>query len=138
MHRSRMGEWIKYLTSNQWNCDWLLYEFGKWKYSNKYKYYFFYPNGEKPTVKVSLSLLQQTLKCTWLLKWFWQKRNTIKKKKKKKQNKKSKSIKNTPKLPKMISKRIPVLSCNLFFLSGFSFTNIHESQDCRGRERAFH
>ena len=24
-----------------------------------------------------------------------------------------------------------------FFLSGFSFTNIHESQDCRGRGRAF-
>ena len=23
------------------------------------------------------------------------------------------------------------------FLSGFSFTNIHESQDCRGRGRAF-
>ena len=23
----------------------------------------------------------------------------------------------------------------LFFLSGFSFTNIHESQDCRGRRR---
>ena len=26
----------------------------------------------------------------------------------------------------------------IFFLSGFSFTNIHESQDCRGRGRAFH
>ena len=25
----------------------------------------------------------------------------------------------------------------LFFLSGFSFTNIHESQGCRGRGRAF-
>ena len=25
-----------------------------------------------------------------------------------------------------------------FFLCGFSFTNIHESQDCRGRGRAFH
>ena len=25
----------------------------------------------------------------------------------------------------------------LFFLSGFSFTNIHLSQDCRGRGRAF-
>ena len=25
-----------------------------------------------------------------------------------------------------------------FFLPGFSFTNIHESQDCRGRGRAFH
>ena len=25
----------------------------------------------------------------------------------------------------------------LFFLSGFSFTNIHESQDCRGKGRAF-
>ena len=24
-----------------------------------------------------------------------------------------------------------------FFLSGFSFTTIHESQDCRGRGRAF-
>ena len=24
-----------------------------------------------------------------------------------------------------------------FFLSGFSFTNIHESLDCRGRGRAF-
>ena len=24
-----------------------------------------------------------------------------------------------------------------FFLSGFSFTNIHESQDCRGKRRAF-
>ena len=24
-----------------------------------------------------------------------------------------------------------------FFLSGFSFTNIHNSQDCRGRGRAF-
>ena len=24
-----------------------------------------------------------------------------------------------------------------FFLSGFSFTNIHESQDCRGRGSAF-
>ena len=24
-----------------------------------------------------------------------------------------------------------------FFLSGFSFMNIHESQDCRGRGRAF-
>ena len=28
-----------------------------------------------------------------------------------------------------------VLFC--FFLSGFSFTNIHESQDCREKERAF-
>ena len=26
---------------------------------------------------------------------------------------------------------------NFFFLSGFSFTNIHESQDCRGKGRAF-
>ena len=26
---------------------------------------------------------------------------------------------------------------NFFFLSGFSFTTIHESQDCRGRGRAF-
>ena len=26
---------------------------------------------------------------------------------------------------------------NIFFLSGFSFTNIHKSQDCRGRGRAF-
>ena len=25
----------------------------------------------------------------------------------------------------------------IFFISGFSFTNIHESQDCRGRGRAF-
>ena len=25
----------------------------------------------------------------------------------------------------------------LFFLSGFSFTNIHELQDCRGKGRAF-
>ena len=25
----------------------------------------------------------------------------------------------------------------LFFLSGFSFTNIHESRDCRGKGRAF-
>ena len=25
----------------------------------------------------------------------------------------------------------------LFFLSGFSFTTIHKSQDCRGRGRAF-
>ena len=25
-----------------------------------------------------------------------------------------------------------------FFLSGFCFTNIHESQDCQGRVRAFH
>ena len=24
-----------------------------------------------------------------------------------------------------------------FFLFGFSFTTVHESQDCRGRERAF-
>ena len=28
--------------------------------------------------------------------------------------------------------------CFFFFLCGFSFTNIHESQDCRGRGRAFH
>ena len=28
--------------------------------------------------------------------------------------------------------------CSFFFLSGFSFTNIHESQDCRGMGRAFH
>ena len=26
----------------------------------------------------------------------------------------------------------------IFFLCGFSFTNIHESQDCRGKGRAFH
>ena len=26
---------------------------------------------------------------------------------------------------------------SFFFLSGFSFTNIHESQDCRGRGRVF-
>ena len=26
---------------------------------------------------------------------------------------------------------------DFLFLSGFSFTNIHESQDCRGRGRAF-
>ena len=26
---------------------------------------------------------------------------------------------------------------DFFFLSGFSFTNIHESQDCKGRGRAF-
>ena len=26
---------------------------------------------------------------------------------------------------------------NFFFLSGFSLTNIHESQDCRGRGRVF-
>ena len=25
-----------------------------------------------------------------------------------------------------------------FFLSGFCFTNIHESQDCKGRGKAFH
>ena len=25
----------------------------------------------------------------------------------------------------------------IFFISGFPFTNIHESQDCRGRGRAF-
>ena len=25
-----------------------------------------------------------------------------------------------------------------FFLCGFSFTTIHESQDCRGRGRVFH
>ena len=29
-------------------------------------------------------------------------------------------------------------SFSFFFLSWFSFTNIHESQDCRGGERAFH
>ena len=28
-------------------------------------------------------------------------------------------------------------SVDFFFLSGFSFTDIHESQDCRGRARAF-
>ena len=27
--------------------------------------------------------------------------------------------------------------CCCFFLSGFSFTSIHDSQDCRGRGRAF-
>ena len=33
---------------------------------------------------------------------------------------------------------IPVLFfVFVFSLSGFSFTNIHESQDCRGRRRAF-
>ena len=26
----------------------------------------------------------------------------------------------------------------IFFLSEFCFTNIHESQDCKGRGRAFH
>ena len=26
---------------------------------------------------------------------------------------------------------------NFFFLSGFSFTTVHKSQDCRGRGRAF-
>ena len=30
-----------------------------------------------------------------------------------------------------------ILYTVFFFLSGFSFTNIHESQDCRGRGRAF-
>ena len=30
------------------------------------------------------------------------------------------------------------LTNNFFFLSGFSFTNIHESQDSRERRRAFH
>ena len=29
------------------------------------------------------------------------------------------------------------LLCFCFFLSGFSFTTVHESQDCRGRGRAF-
>ena len=28
-------------------------------------------------------------------------------------------------------------NCLLFFLSGFFFTDIHESQDCRGRGRTF-
>ena len=27
---------------------------------------------------------------------------------------------------------------NFFFLSGFCFPNIHESQDCKGRGRTFH
>ena len=30
-----------------------------------------------------------------------------------------------------------IVITTFFFLSGFSFTNIHKSQDCRGRGRAF-
>ena len=33
--------------------------------------------------------------------------------------------------------KITVCERNFFFLSGFSFPNIHEPQDCRGRGRAF-
>ena len=37
-----------------------------------------------------------------------------------------------------IIKQDPMLQRDLFFfLSGFSFTNIHESQDCRGTGRVF-
>ena len=38
---------------------------------------------------------------------------------------------------KTITKPPYQTTCSFFFLSGFSFTNIHESQDCRGRGRAF-
>ena len=31
-----------------------------------------------------------------------------------------------------------IFFCFVFFLSGFSCTNIHESQNCRGRGRVFH
>ena len=32
---------------------------------------------------------------------------------------------------------IAMINFGPFFLSGFSFTTIHKSQDCRGRRRAF-
>ena len=44
-------------------------------------------------------------------------------------------------LQKIMDKMQEIVGCQanfvVFFLSGFSFTNIHESQDCRGRGRAF-
>ena len=37
-----------------------------------------------------------------------------------------------------ILERCTIASTSIFFPSGFCFTNIHKSQDCKGRGRAFH
>ena len=62
----------------------------------------------------------------------------------KKQTQAAHSNVNKERMSSMINKNktsIPViylwLRHYLFFLSGFSLTTIHESQDCRGRERVF-